>query len=50
MFKNYIVKLMVAVALVVAIAGGSGVVGDAVGLDVTPAVSACANGGGGGGC
>lgn len=49
MFTVNIAKLVVAVALTLAVIAGSGVVAKQVGLDVTPSAYAC-NGGSGGGC
>ncbi|MEM7029526.1 MAG: hypothetical protein AAF629_08175 [Chloroflexota bacterium] len=52
MFKNFVAKFVVAVALMAAVAGGSGIVGDALGVEVTPLALAgdCNTGSGGGGC
>ena len=53
MLKQYVAKMIVAVTVVAFVAGGSGVVADALGLDVTPAALAgdCnQSGSGGGGC
>ena len=47
--KNFVANFVVAVALLVAVAGGSGIVGDALGLEVTAGAYACNTGGGGGG-
>ena len=46
--KKNIAKFVVAVALTIATIAGSGVVAEQVGLDFTPGVHACSNGGGGG--
>ena len=43
-----VAKFVVAVALTIAVITGSGVVAEQVGLDITPSVYACSNGGGGG--
>ena len=51
MLKKRLVKLVVAVALLTAVVGGTGIVGDAVGLSVTSPAQACNHSGsGGGGC
>ena len=52
MFKKNVVKLIVAVALTLAVTVGSGVVAEQVGLSVVPQAHACVDQGstGGGGC
>ena len=51
MLKKYVVRFIVAVALLVAVTGSSGLVADSLGLDLTPAAHACQTAGsGGGGC
>jgi hypothetical protein len=51
MLKKRIVNLVIAMALLAAVVGGSGVVADSFGLSTTPRAYACpASGGGGGGC
>jgi len=48
-FKNLFARVMIAVALLIAVAGSSGVVEQRLGLDVTPQAYACSSGGGSGG-
>ena len=51
MLKQRIAKVMIGLALVTAVAGVSGIMGDSMGLSVTAEVHACQNGGSqGGGC
>ncbi len=51
MLKQRIVKLVIAVALLATVVGGTGIVGDAVGLSATSPAQACSSSGaGGGGC
>lgn len=52
MNKKNISKFVIAVALTLAVAIGSGVVGEQAGLAITPSVFAgdCSGTGGGGGC
>lgn len=51
MLKKYVVRFIVAGALLVAVTGSSGLVADSVGVDFTPAAHACNTGSsGGGGC
>ena len=51
MLKKYTVRLIVAIALLIAVTGSSGLVADSLGLDLTPAAHACqTSGNGGGGC
>ena len=50
MITKHIFKFFVAVALFVAVVGGSGVAGDALGLEVTPSAYACGGAGAGGSC
>ncbi len=49
LLKKRIYSLIVAVALLVAITGASGIVADSLGFDFTPQAHACSTGGGGGG-
>lgn len=48
--KKRLFTLITAVALLVAVAGASGIVADALGLSITPQVLACDPEGGSGGC
>ena len=49
--KQRLLKVMVGLALVLTLAGASGIVTDSLGLSTTPQVYACGIGGGsGGGC
>jgi hypothetical protein len=51
MFKKRIVAVVAGLALLLAVAGASGVVADSLGLPVTPQAFACPSGSGsGGGC
>jgi hypothetical protein len=51
MLKKRIIAVITGVALLLAVAGASGIALDSLGLDVTMPVSACQNGGSsGGGC
>ena len=51
MLKKYVVRFVVAVALLVAVTGSSGLVASSIGVDLTPAAFACNTAGsGGGGC
>ncbi|MBV7329781.1 hypothetical protein KFU94_16355 [Chloroflexi bacterium TSY] len=50
MLKNFIVKVVVAIALLIAVAGSGGIVEDTLGFDVVPKVHACGGTAGGGGC
>jgi hypothetical protein len=51
MLKQRLIKVVVGLALLAAVAGSSGVVADSLGLSVTPQVHACNNvGSSGGGC
>jgi hypothetical protein len=51
MLKQYVIKVLVGVALLLAVAGSVGVVADELGWTVTPGVFACQNSGSsGGGC
>ncbi|MBV7333013.1 hypothetical protein KFU94_33250 [Chloroflexi bacterium TSY] len=50
MISNNIQKLIVAVALTLALTVGSGVVAEEMGLEVAPQVFACSSGTTGGGC
>lgn len=51
MMRKRILTVLAGLALVAAVAGSSGIVADAFGLDITPQVHACNNGDhSGGGC
>lgn len=51
MLKQWIIKVVVGLAILAAVSGSTGIVSDSLGLSVTPTVHACENGGsGGGGC
>jgi hypothetical protein len=51
MLKQRMIKVLVGLALLLTVAGSTGIVADAVGLSVTSPAFACQNGGGsGGGC
>ena len=50
MFKQRLVAILTGIALLLAVAGVSGVVADSLGLSVTSPVSACGGGGSGGDC
>ncbi|MEM7128020.1 MAG: hypothetical protein AAF702_16920 [Chloroflexota bacterium] len=50
MISKNITKIVVAVALTLAVTLGSGVVADEIGFEITPSVSACSGGTTGGGC
>lgn len=51
MLKQWIIKVVIGLALLAAVGGLAGVVADSLGLPVTPAAYACPNGGSsGGGC
>lgn len=51
MLKQRMIKVLVGLALLFALAGSAGIVADSQGLSVTSQVSACENSGGsGGGC
>jgi hypothetical protein len=46
--KQRLLKMVIGVALLLALAGGSGIVTDALGFSTTPQVYACPHSGGGG--
>ena len=50
MLNKWLVKIFVAVALLVAVGGGSGIVADGLGFEATSAAQACGSTAGGGGC
>lgn len=51
MLKQQVIKIIVALALVAAVTGASGIVADTLGLSVTPQTFACpSSSGSGGGC
>jgi len=51
LLKQRIIKVIVGLALLAAVAGSTGIVADSLGHSVTPQVHACASGGtSGGGC
>ena len=51
MVKQRMIKVLVGLALLLAVAGSTGIVADAVGLPVTSPAHACqGSGGSGGGC
>ena len=49
LLKKRIYKVIVALALLVAVTGASGVVADSLGFDFTPQAHACSQGSGAGG-
>lgn len=50
MLKKRIINLVIAIALLTALVGGSGIVADALGFAVTGQAYACSGSGGGGAC
>lgn len=50
MITKNLTKLMIAVALTLAVTLGSGIAAEEMGMSITPVVYACNASGGGGGC
>lgn len=50
MLKKRLIAVIAGIALLVAVAGSSGIIADSLGLSVTPQIHACDTSSAGGGC